>query len=156
MKHFILVSLLMILGSLGLNAQMPTTTKPSVKELVNVILSTNPVSNIKKIAAQNGFSPMKATVSGATRYAFSKAVKGGKNVLVYDRYPNKKTVCNTTASSAVVRSWESQIKAIGYNFDNHFIEGSDEIWLYTKAGYPSIMIMHNSGGYLIDISTSTY
>lgn len=154
-RIFIILTMLMTLSIVSY-AQKATTTKPSVKELVNVILSTNPVSNIKKIATQNGFTSMNASVTGGTRYAFSKAVKGGKNVLVYDRYPNKKTVYNTTASSAVVRSWESQIKAMGYNFDNHFIEDSDEIWLYTKAGYPSIMIMHNSGGYLIDISTSTY
>lgn len=166
MKRIFLIFAMLMTLSIGMYAQKPTTTKPSVQELINVLIGNNPIGGIVKIANSNGFRGTEAQSVGGSRYVFAKRVKGGEVQLEYGEYSSSKNVMITTNSSAVARSWEDQIKRLGYHYEGHEsqmgpMNSTQEFWTYTKPAYPSIILSHSyqgreDFGYMLELNAGNY
>ena len=152
-KLFIILTMLMTL-SIGVYAQKPTTTKPSVKELLSVAASKDPLSVFTTLATKNGYRSKGTSVNNdGIKTTYTKNVgSGGKKVeltiFLYDR-DTFEYIIATSFTPAVFKAWESQIKALGFYFDKHdtqdaFRGSTQEYWHYTKPGYPPISISQNS------------
>lgn len=152
-RIFIILTILMTLSVVSY-AQKPTTTKPSVKELLSAATSSNPLGVFSSLAKKNGYRGIEAIADYGAKTTYVKNVgNGGKRVeLTIHVLDDNTTVVYIIATSftpAVFKAWESQIKALGFYFDGHdtqdaFGGSTQEYWRYTKSGYPPISISQNS------------
>lgn len=152
MKKIVLLLLLAIL-SIGAYAQSkPTTTNPSVKELLSAATSKDPLGVFSPLAKKNGYRGIETTTSYGVKSSYVKNVANGKRVELTISLLDINTfeyIIATSFTPAVFKSWESQIKALGFYFDGHdtqdaFGGSQQEYWRYTKPGYPPVSISKNS------------
>ena len=151
-RIFIILTMLMTL-SIGVYAQKPTTTKPSVKELLSAATSSNPLGNFSTLAKKNGYRGIETATDYGIKTTYVKNVgSGGKKVELTISLLDINTfeyIIATSFTPAVFKAWEAQIKALGFYFDKHdtqdaFRGSTQEYWHYTKPGYPPISISQNS------------
>ena len=78
-RIFIILTMLMTL-SIGVYAQKPATTKPSVKELLSVATSKDPLSVFTTLATKNGYRSKGTSVNNdGIKTTYTKNVgSGGK------------------------------------------------------------------------------
>lgn len=151
-RIFIIFTMLMTL-SICAYAQKPTTTKPSVKELLSAATSKDPFGVFSPLAKKNGYHGIETATDYGVKTTYVKNVgKGGKQVELTISLYDLKTfeyIIATSFTPSVFKSWEAQIKALGFYFDGHdtqdaFGGSTQEYWRYTKPGYPPISISQNS------------
>lgn len=152
-RIFIILTMLMAL-SVGVYAQKPTTTKPSVKELLSAATSNEPLRVFSSLAKKNGYRGIETAMDYGVKSSYVKNVgSGGKRVeltiFLLDDLTTFEYIIATSFTPAVFKAWEAQIKALGFYFDGHdtqdaFGGSTQEYWRYTKPGYPPISISQNS------------
>lgn len=152
-RIFIILTMLMTL-SIGVYAQKPTTTKPSVKELLSAATSNDPLRVFSSLAKKNGYRGIETAMDYGVKSSYVKNVgSGGKRVeltiFLLDDLTTFEYITATSFTPAVFKAWEAQIKALGFYFDKHdtqdaFRGSTQEYWHYTKPGYPPISISQNS------------
>lgn len=152
MKKLLLIFAMLMTLSIGMYAQKPTTTKPSVKELLSAATSSDPLGVFSPLAKRNGYRGIETATDYGVKSSYVKNVAGGKRVELTISLLDMNTfeyIIATSFTPAVFKSWESQIKALGFYFDGHdtqdaFGGSTQEYWRYTKPGYPPISISQNS------------
>jgi hypothetical protein len=153
MKRLLSVLTLLTAFSISLYAQKPTTTKPSVKELLSAATSSNPLGDFSTLAKKNGYRGIETATDYGIKTTYVKNVgSSGKRVELTISLLDINTfeyIIATSFTPAVFKAWESQIKALGFYFDKHdtqvaFRGSTQEYWHYTKPGYPPISISQNS------------
>lgn len=151
-RIFIILTMLMTLSVVSY-AQKPTTTKPSVKELLSAATSKDPFGVFSPLAKRNGYRGIETATDYGVKSSYVKNVAGGKRIELTISLPDDLKTCEyiiaTSFTPAVFKSWEAQIKALGFYFDGHdtqdaFGGSQQEYWRYTKPGYPPISISQNS------------
>lgn len=159
-KAIILVALLIV--SIGIQAQKPTTTKPSVAELISFANSADRIASFSKLAKSNGYYGIEGVSDYGYRLAYEKKLKNGAPVnLECQLYDDQsfEWLFITSRSKGVVNSWEEQLKRLGYHYDRHEEETglrgmSLDTWYYSKPGGLRIKIQHSEFGdeYVLTIS----
>lgn len=151
-RIFIILTMLMTLSVVSY-AQKPTTTKPSVKELLSAATSKDPFGVFSPLAKRNGYRGIETATDYGVKSSYVKNVAGGKRIELTISLSDDLKTCEyiiaTSFTPAVFKSWEAQIKALGFYFDGHdtqdaFGGSQQEYWRYTKPGYPPISISQNS------------
>lgn len=154
MKRIFLIFAMLMTISIGMYAQKPTTTKPSVAQLIAVATSSDPLAKFSQLAKANAYRGVEAATTYGVKSSYRKALKGGQNVemtiSLYD-INTFEYLFITTYNKNIVSSWEEQIKRLGYHYDNHVTEtglrGMNlETWYYSKPAKPKIKIQYSEFG----------